>query len=190
MTLALVILATAPAAGNMHPTPALEPGVHVDPGSPAGKEYQIPLGAARGVAGPSGLFGSGITKGPSGSRQGGSPDASGVPGGGPAPAPSGARGAPRPGGRVAGARHRSQGHGRGRSEAAGGAVGSGGPGAGGASPPAAGRSAELSGLSGTGLGGFAWMLTAAVVVVALGVAGGQLLTRTLRRRGLGADSEW
>jgi hypothetical protein len=45
------------------------PGVHVDPGSPAAKEYQVPLGAARGN-GTSGtgntqpLFGSGITKTP------------------------------------------------------------------------------------------------------------------------------
>lgn len=30
--------------------PALQPGVHVDPGSPAGKEYQIPITAARGQA--------------------------------------------------------------------------------------------------------------------------------------------
>lgn len=48
-------------------------GVHVDPGSPAGKEYQLPVSSARGEAsGTSGssnvpLFGSGITpSGPSG----------------------------------------------------------------------------------------------------------------------------
>jgi len=60
--------------------PALQPGVHVDPGSPAGKEYQIPITAARGqVAGGSSsnsanppLFGVGVTPPPSG------PSSSGV----------------------------------------------------------------------------------------------------------------
>jgi hypothetical protein len=37
----LMVLATAPAAG------AAERGVHVDPGSPAGKEYAIPIERAR-----------------------------------------------------------------------------------------------------------------------------------------------
>jgi hypothetical protein len=44
---------------------ATSPGVHVDPGSPASKEYAIPLSNARGSgSGHSGsLFGSGITSG-------------------------------------------------------------------------------------------------------------------------------
>lgn len=85
-------LAAAPGAG------ALEPGVHVDPGSPAGKEYAFPLDRARRDAGGSsrvhgrghskpgsrqsdsttpGLFGQGITpggpRGPGGGTAGASP---------------------------------------------------------------------------------------------------------------------
>ncbi|MGI8559333.1 MAG: hypothetical protein ACR2ND_13700 [Solirubrobacteraceae bacterium] len=53
---------------------ALEPGVHVDPGSPAAKEYAFPLSSARGISGGSpgatakgspaapALFGAGITR--------------------------------------------------------------------------------------------------------------------------------
>jgi hypothetical protein len=54
------------------PAAALEPGVHVDPGSPAEKQYVLPLSAARQTGGESGsrastgasagsLFGTGIT---------------------------------------------------------------------------------------------------------------------------------
>lgn len=61
--------------GACAPAWALEPGVHVDPGSPAGKEYALPLSQARGLgATPSSsesahegsLFGAGI-KPPGGS---------------------------------------------------------------------------------------------------------------------------
>lgn len=63
------------------PAHALEPGVHVDPGSPAAKEYAIPLSVARGQgteAASSGkepaLFGAGITppagRGPGGGGSG------------------------------------------------------------------------------------------------------------------------
>jgi hypothetical protein len=69
MISATVLLALTPgtalAAGG-----SLQPGVHVDPGSPAGKQYQIPIAAARGETS-SGhgsanssnppLFGAGIT---------------------------------------------------------------------------------------------------------------------------------
>jgi hypothetical protein len=59
---------------------ALEPGVHIDPGSPAAKEYALPVSQARGAASggegsdPSSerLFGSGITPPSSGSGSGGS----------------------------------------------------------------------------------------------------------------------
>ena len=52
-------------------TTSLQPGVHVDPGSPAGKEYQIPVAGARGETGGGGqtgsssppLFGVGVTPG-------------------------------------------------------------------------------------------------------------------------------
>lgn len=67
---------------------ALEPGVHVDPGSPAAKEYALPVSQAR-EAGEGGgsesaheqLFGAGIkppgsgSSPPSGSSRGGSPSA-------------------------------------------------------------------------------------------------------------------
>jgi len=74
---ALLIFFTAlsmPAAAGAHKLP---PGVHVDPGSPAAKEYSIPLATARGApAGSSSsgqLFGAGITKGGgSGSKGSGS----------------------------------------------------------------------------------------------------------------------
>jgi hypothetical protein len=55
---------------------ATSPGVHVDPGSPAGKQYQIPISTARGEtagrssgskSGTAPTFGSGITSAPSSS---------------------------------------------------------------------------------------------------------------------------
>jgi hypothetical protein len=57
------------------PASALEPGVHVDPGSPAAKEYAIPLGQARQLGGVESyssssetkLFGAGIKRPPGGS---------------------------------------------------------------------------------------------------------------------------
>src|SRR5690349_20643591 len=58
------------------PATALEPGVHVDPGSPAAHEYALPLGQARQTGGGSsnggengGLFGAGIK--PPGGKGGG-----------------------------------------------------------------------------------------------------------------------
>lgn len=57
-----------PVAGPAHAAaaPPLPAGVHVDPGSPAAKEYAIPLAQARGgAAGRGQLFGSGITRAPS-----------------------------------------------------------------------------------------------------------------------------
>ena len=56
---------------------ALEPGVHVDPGSPAAKEYALPVSQARGSGGGSEgaheqLFGAGIKPPSSGSPGGGS----------------------------------------------------------------------------------------------------------------------
>ncbi len=80
LTVCLAVLAVAPA-----PAGAVEPGVHVDPGSPAGKEYALPLEQARrdasggrsgdlsssdsGQGGGSKLFGEGIKrKGAGGTR--------------------------------------------------------------------------------------------------------------------------
>jgi hypothetical protein len=91
------VLPTGSAAGKE------EPGVHVDPGSPAGKEYAIPLESARregaggGVQGSGGgggsasgssppLFGAGISQAKRHSSDGGGKDAgSGDSGGGAAP---------------------------------------------------------------------------------------------------------
>jgi hypothetical protein len=61
--LLLALSAPAVAFGSSAP---LQPGVHVDPGSPAAKEYAVPLGSARGASTPNGpgsekLFGSGVT---------------------------------------------------------------------------------------------------------------------------------
>jgi hypothetical protein len=53
LTACLGVLAALPA-----PAAAVEPGVHVDPGSPAGKEYALPLDQARREAGGSGIGGS------------------------------------------------------------------------------------------------------------------------------------
>jgi hypothetical protein len=88
---------------------ALEPGVHVDPGSPAAKEYALPLSQARGTGstsspqtGPEGtLFGAGIT--PPGS--GGSPRGPGAGSGRATPGanPAGPAASGKPSGRGAGA---------------------------------------------------------------------------------------
>lgn len=71
--LAVTLMALSPTASQADT--GLEPGVHVDPGSPAAKEYVIPLSQARqmGAEGSSGsssppLFGAGIgPRGPGGS---------------------------------------------------------------------------------------------------------------------------
>jgi hypothetical protein len=92
----------APAAG------ALEPGVHVDPGSPAAKEYALPVSKARGSGGSEGaherLFGAGISPPSSGSSGGGAGASGGE--------ARGDVGSPRAGSRAAGtgaARKRSAG---------------------------------------------------------------------------------
>lgn len=76
-----IALAVALAVGCAGATPAtaLAPGVHVDPGSPAGKEYSFPLGVLRGAAtghsAPPGVaqprFGAGIGPAGAGSAPGG-----------------------------------------------------------------------------------------------------------------------
>jgi hypothetical protein len=63
----LLVALSAPALAFGSGAP-VQPGVHVDPGSPAAKEYAVPLGSARGASTPNGpgsekLFGSGITPG-------------------------------------------------------------------------------------------------------------------------------
>ncbi|HEX5225896.1 MAG TPA: hypothetical protein VFW29_12280 [Solirubrobacteraceae bacterium] len=80
---AFAVLAVGLIAGAT-PALAVEPGVHIDPGSPAAKEYAIPLSQARegGRGGGSSgteaaLFGTGITPPSSGSGHGGGGHGSG-----------------------------------------------------------------------------------------------------------------
>ena len=65
LVLALPAMACASAlAAARAQTPPAVPGLHIDPGSPAGKEYAIPLTQARSVGGGHSLFGAGITRPP------------------------------------------------------------------------------------------------------------------------------
>jgi hypothetical protein len=65
---ALAVLAMTSLAASAQAATALEPGVHVDPGSPAAKEYALPLNQARQTGSETGskansestLFGAGI----------------------------------------------------------------------------------------------------------------------------------
>lgn len=167
VALALCLLgALLPAAAN---AARLPPGVHVDPGSPAAKEYQIPLGAARGngqatSSGSNQLFGAGITRqsgggGPSAPRTAGAAHTSANH----APAaPAGA--AARRHGRPA---TRKRGGGSNRLVIA--------------RPASAPSPARAIGTdAGAGIG-ITWMLGAAVVVLVLGGLGGAMLARRGRR---------
>jgi len=90
----LAVIALGCLAASAQAASGLEPGVHVDPGSPAAKEYALPLNQARGTgSAPSSqsspqtgsegtLFGAGIK-----------PPGSGGPSGGSGVAPRGAKGA-------------------------------------------------------------------------------------------------
>jgi len=77
---ALAALAMTWATPALEAASGLEPGVHVDPGSPAAKEYALPLNQARQTGGGSSpqsssegaLFGAGIKPPSSGSPHGGS----------------------------------------------------------------------------------------------------------------------
>ena len=64
LTLALLLPSLWPAAAFGY-----QPGVHGDPGSPAGKEYAFPLGQARGIGGNDRSFGTGITRARAGSAR-------------------------------------------------------------------------------------------------------------------------
>jgi hypothetical protein len=80
VAVALSCIASCPSAAS-----ALEPGVHVDPGSPAAKEYALPLNQARQTGAPSQsssegtLFGAGIKPPGSGGSAGGSGGRRGTP---------------------------------------------------------------------------------------------------------------
>jgi hypothetical protein len=77
MRVTLAALAAGCMGGQATAFAAVEPGVHIDPGSPATKEYALPLEQARKTAAPGSsaqttLFGAGI-KPPGGSSGGGRP---------------------------------------------------------------------------------------------------------------------
>jgi hypothetical protein len=78
LILALLALAL-PDVALAHKPPS---GVHVDPGSPAAKEYSIPLSSARGAPAGSAssgqLFGAGITRGSGGGGGGAAPSGGGA----------------------------------------------------------------------------------------------------------------
>jgi hypothetical protein len=149
---------------------ALEPGVHVDPGSPAAKEYALPLSQARQTGSePSShtssegtLFGAGIK-------------------------PPGAGGPPRSGDKRPGASGRSAAQGGGGSSAATGAGGGGAAPGVGPSPlsqPALAeavlRAARAQGSAG-GDGSILALLGGGVAVLVLGVFGGTVLRHSRRR---------
>jgi hypothetical protein len=134
---------------------ALEPGVHADPGTPAGKEYAIPLGQARSLGGASGSFGHGITSAATGSpatppanaSRAGAPAAGrGSPAAGVAPAR--ASSGPAPPARVTGSPSTPAGQVR---------------------------------AGGSGASAVAWGAGFALAVILAGALGGQLIVRQMRR---------
>ena len=153
--LLLVFTPTAAAAT----APTLPPGVHGDPGSPAAKEYAIPLTQARDDAGNNGsqghLFGSGITK----ARGGRPPDTARSTGEASAPTTTNQ------------SRTTSQRVQSGRVDLKG------------AVPPRRVLRASSSGVS-----GIVWMLGAAALVLALGGLGGAAVARRHGGAGPGSSS--
>ena len=172
--LAIVLLTALPVAANAKSSPG--GGVHIDPGSPAGKEYAIPLGSARGngTNGTSTLFGAGITKSPPSSGSSASDNSA-------TPATSSTASSTSGGTSTSTApkRHVQRHHRRQRG------------GTGAHAPakaiavrqvvPAAQSPQRLIGTSAGSSDGVTWMLGVAVLVLLLGGAGSVLLTRRGRR---------
>jgi hypothetical protein len=158
----------------------LGPGVHVDPNSPAAKEYQIPLGAARGN-GQSGsssrgsLFGKGIT--PASTTSSDTSTTSPVPATTTPSPPAQTATVHHRHHRTSHKRHRTS-HRRQAVAAAGSPSGGAGSGPRSASPPSPAREIGTGSGGGTGI---TWMLGAAVAVLLLGGLGGGLLARRDRR---------
>ncbi|HLB21607.1 MAG TPA: hypothetical protein VK605_05820 [Solirubrobacteraceae bacterium] len=146
---ALVLLATT-CLTTPQVASALEPGVHVDPGSPAAKEYALPLNQARrtgaqstGSSSSETPFGAGIKP----------PDSGGSNGGGATHGSGAARGAPRSG----------QGTGA----------------AGAQLPPAVQRAVDAQRSSGGG-GSLPVLIGGGVAILVLGAFGGTVLRRSRR----------
>jgi hypothetical protein len=167
--LALGLVLLAPQAAIAASSGGLGTGVHIDPGSPAAKEYAIPLGSARGNGNPTNagtgqLFGNGITKANTASSPAASPQT---------PAATGTHA-------VTTTKRRDSQHRRGATARSGHHVHS-------AGGPAASRPRTPSPQNAIGTGsssgaGITWMLGAAVLVLLLGGAGGTLLARRARTR--------
>ena len=188
--LIIVLSALVGPSVSLAATPTQNPssGVHVDPGSPAAKQYAIPLSTARGgPAGTSGagsLFGAGISRKTSSTATAGPTRASSTPTGtadttpgSAAPTVSAATGATASHATHATyrrtTRHRAQAPPRGSSGAA--STTTAGAGASSTPPPAA---KVLRSGSGSGL---VWMLVAAALVMILGATGSFALTGRRRR---------
>jgi len=155
--IAVVALPGVAAAAPAGSGPAtISPGVHVDPGSPAAKEYAVPLGQARGGRGGT-VFGAGIT--PTG----------GGPGSPPPSANTGSQQPSRPGG-AAGSPSRGRGVVRGSRRT----PRSGGPGVV--------ASRELPSPRAGGGNPLGWMLASALLVLVLGSAGAAIIQRRTRKR--------
>lgn len=115
---ALAVLALTGAAASAHAASGLEPGVHVDPGSPAAKEYSLPLDQARQVGARSSSSGATSPQSPEGALFGAGIKPPGSGGGSHTPAAApGASGAPSAQG------HSGSTHGSGGPAQAGGAPG-------------------------------------------------------------------
>ena len=164
----LILLAMAGPAAATVPA-ALSPGVHVDPNSPAAKEYAIPLEQARGGGASGGsaatqLFGSGITRAAGSTSLPRASRATSAGAGTHGRALRSRTGLSTPGRRAVTAQSHP------------------------AHPASAPTPDKLLGAGRGGSTGIAWMLGAAALVLALGVLGGAALTR--RSRGTHPRTSW
>jgi len=155
---ALVLLATS--CLTVQVASALEPGVHIDPGSPAAKEYALPLNQARQTGAESTSPGSSETPFGAGIKPPGSGGSGGANGGGPA--------------------HGSGSGSHGASSARGGDSGQGAAGASGARLPLAVQRAVDAERSGEGGGSLPVLIGGGVAILVLGAFGGTVLRRSRR----------
>ena len=156
VTVVLAVLAVSLPTAPAQAATGLEPGVHIDPGSPAAKEYALPLNQARQTgAGPAGHEGSSA----------GAPFGAGI-------HPPGSGGSSNPGSRANGGYARAR-HTISRTSPADA------PGTGAAISPIALRAASSRASSG-GDGSLLTILGGAVAILILGAFGGTLMRRSHR----------
>ena len=163
LLVSVAIAASAPTSA-FAAAPALQPGVHVDPGSPAAKEYSIPLQQARGQSP------SGPAAGSGGAQSGGGTSAGGLFGSGIKPKTTArvTSAASNPD-----ATHRRHRHHRTSPPSSTSSLA--GTGAVAVTRAAADTSSSASGVD--------WMLGAGVLILALGALGGAAVARFRRRAG-------